>query len=36
DFFDNQKLHWDGKKLSEDDVESLKDLLEVAVKRMLK
>ncbi|HHX7181114.1 helix-turn-helix transcriptional regulator [Bacillus cereus group sp. BfR-BA-00331] len=36
DFFDNQKLHWDGKELSEDDVESLKDLLEVAVKRMLK
>ncbi|MGQ7075172.1 helix-turn-helix domain-containing protein [Bacillus thuringiensis] len=36
DFFDNGKLHWDGKELSEEDIDSLKDLLEVAVKRMLK
>ncbi|MDZ5608450.1 helix-turn-helix transcriptional regulator [Bacillus pseudomycoides] len=35
ELLDNQELHWDGRKLSSEELESMKALLEVAVQRML-
>lgn len=36
EIFESDELHWDGRKLSPDEIESVKALLEVAISRMLK
>ncbi|HHI3604973.1 TPA: helix-turn-helix domain-containing protein [Bacillus anthracis] len=36
EIFESDELHWDGRKLSPDEIESVKALLEVAIQRMLK
>lgn len=36
EIFESDELHWDGRKLSSDEIESVKALLEVAISRMLK
>lgn len=36
EIFESDELHWDGRKLSPDEIESVKALLEIAIQRMLK
>ncbi len=36
EIFESDELHWDGRKLSSEEIESVKALLEVAIQRMLK
>ncbi|MHA2894773.1 helix-turn-helix domain-containing protein [Bacillus fungorum] len=36
EIFESDELHWDGRKLSPDEIEGVKALLEVAIQRMLK
>ncbi|MGR9634847.1 helix-turn-helix domain-containing protein [Bacillus cereus] len=36
EIFESDELHWDGRKLSPEEIESVKALLEVAIQRMLK
>ncbi|MGR5869541.1 hypothetical protein ACT7C5_28925 [Bacillus pacificus] len=35
EIFESDELHWDGRKLSPEEIESVKALLEVAIQRML-